>query len=280
MIGAFWAEWLKLRKRPGVWVIGALLVTLVVLLDYGLIFLIALTRPSNADIGGGATVETLKQVLYPVNLVQNVLSNFTGGAGGSIALILGVLAVGSEYGWGTLATVFTQRPGRLEAFAGKLGALGAVLACYVLAVFAAGAAASVLIGAYYGHLTPGPPLFDVVKGALVAWLLMALWSGLGVLLAIGFRQSTLAIGLGLVYSIAVEGIVFSLLGRFSWMRDVEKVFPGANGSALVDAFGRAARAPDAPPPVVGPGQALLVVLAYLVLSLALSALLVRSRDVT
>ena len=45
--------------------------------------------------------------------------------GGVFALMLGVFALGSEYGWGTLKTLFTQGPSRLRVFAAKLAALGA-----------------------------------------------------------------------------------------------------------------------------------------------------------
>ena len=37
--------------------------------------------------------------------------------------MLGVFALGSDYGWDTLKTLFTQRPGRLRVFAAKLAAL-------------------------------------------------------------------------------------------------------------------------------------------------------------
>ena len=46
--------------------------------------------------------------------------------GGAIVLILGALAVGSGYGWGTWKTVLTQGPGRVAAFGGTLVALGVV----------------------------------------------------------------------------------------------------------------------------------------------------------
>lgn len=280
MIPAFAAEWLKLRKRPAVWVLGLILASLIAMFGYLVLFLILLTRPPNVTFGSGTTAETLRQILYPAHFVQVVLSNFSGGFGGAIALILGVLAVGSEYGWGTFTTVFTQRPGRLETFAGKLAGLAAVVAVYGLIAFAVGAVVSTLIGAYYGHLTPWPSAADLLKGLLTSWLLMGFWTSLGVMLSVLLRQSAWAMGLGLLYGIALEGIVFNILRQFSWMRDIEKAFPGANGTALVDAFGTAVRAPNAPPPLVGPGQAIAVLLAYMVVFLAISVLLLRSQDVT
>jgi hypothetical protein len=62
-----------------------------------------------------------------------------------MALILGALTLGSEYGWTTFKTVLTQRPGRLALFFGKLLALGVVLALLVVLTLAAGAASGYVI---------------------------------------------------------------------------------------------------------------------------------------
>ena len=69
--------------------------------------------------------------------------------------MLGVLTVGSEYGWGTLKTLFTQGPGRLRVFAAKLIAVAAVLLVFVLVVYVLAAVASWAIA--------------VNEGAEVAW---------------------------------------------------------------------------------------------------------------
>ncbi len=44
--------------------------------------------------------EGLLQYLLPESVLVNALSNGFAGFGGALALILGALAVGSEYGWG------------------------------------------------------------------------------------------------------------------------------------------------------------------------------------
>jgi ABC-type transport system involved in multi-copper enzyme maturation permease subunit len=279
MMGALRGEWLKLRKRPAVWLLGGVLLTLVVLLTYGLLFLIVVTRPGSVQVGGGG-VDALKQAMYPTNFVVAVLSGGGGGFGGAVALILGALTFGSEYGWATLKTIFTQRPARLEVFAAKLLALAAVLAVYDLAIFTAGALVSALVGAYFGHLTPWPSLLSVLEGVLAGWLILAFWASLGTALAVLFRQAGLAIGLGLVYSLAVEGILFGLLGQFDWMKNVEKAFPGANGTALIQTLSTRPRSPQNPEPTVGALQAIVVLLAYLVIFAAVSGLVLRRRDVT
>jgi ABC-2 type transport system permease protein len=278
MIHALSAEWLKLRKRPAVWVLGGILLGLVVLLTYGALFLVLLSRPRN--LGRGVTLQNLQQSLYTVNFVRQALSGASG-FGGPIALILGVLVVGSEYSWSTLKTVLTQWPSRLSVYAAKLVATAGVLAVFTVGVFATALACSLLIGAYYGAPVSWPAWGDVAKGLLAYWLVICVWAALGVALALLFRQSALAIGVGLVYSIAVETIVFGIVGRFDWARGVERVFPGANATALVQAFGSASRAAAnaANPPLVGASQAIAVLAAYLALFVLVGAALLRQRDV-
>ena len=47
----------------------------------------------------------------PDQLVANMLGGFPVFAG-ALALVFGALVFGSEYGWGTVKTLLTQRPGR------------------------------------------------------------------------------------------------------------------------------------------------------------------------
>jgi ABC-2 type transport system permease protein len=280
LIASFRAEWLKLWKRPGTWVLGVVLAGLLLAVSYGFVLLAVLlvthsSSPNAARLG--ANIQSLEQQLYPAGFLSTALSAFAGGFGygNAIALILGALAYGSEFGSSTLKTVFTQRPGRLTTYGGKLLALALVLAIYAAAVLAAAAAISALLGVAYGHLTPWPSALDLVRGFLSAWLLMGLWSALGILLAVVFRQSALAIGLGIVYAIAIEGLVLNTLSVVASLDNLQRVFPGENGQALVQSFG-----PNAGHALVGPVQAVLVVAGYLVLFLLISGFLLRRRDVT
>ena len=280
MVSAFRAEWLKLRKRPAVSVLAIVLLALIATLQYFLLFVILVASPPNLRLQG-ATVDALRESLYPVHFVRVSLGTVSGGFGSAIALILGVLAVGSEYGWSTLKTVLTQRPGRVTTFLGKAAAVGLMLVIFDLLLFATGAVCSGVIGAYYGAAGSWPSVIDVARGLLAAWLIMAVWAGLGVALAELFRQSALAIGLGLIYGILFEGILFNVLRGFSWVSTVEKAFPGANGTALVQSFGSAVRGAAAQQqPLVGAAQAALVLAAYLVVFLTITSVLVRQRDVT
>src|SRR5256885_11320774 len=70
-------------------------------------------RPPRSTLFPYTTLFRSKQTLYPINFVKNSL-NGVGIIGSILTLILGALAVGSEFGWGTVKTVYTQRPGRLQ----------------------------------------------------------------------------------------------------------------------------------------------------------------------
>jgi ABC-type transport system involved in multi-copper enzyme maturation permease subunit len=278
VLASFRAEWLKLSRRPATWVLGLVLMALLLTLGYGFVFLLVVVlsgQPPNRP-GVQSGLHTLKPQLYPAHFLQIALGAFSGiGYGSAIAVILGVLSYGSEYGWSTLKTVFTQRPGRLATLAGKLLALALSLAVYSLAVLAVAAAAAAVFGAAYGTFGGWPGIVDVLKAFGAAWLIMGLWAALGVLFAVLFRQAALAIGLGVVYSIAVEGLVINTLSLVSSLTNVRRAFPGANATALVSSFGA-----NAAHALVGPSQAALVLMAYLVVFLLIGAAVLRWRDVT
>lgn len=278
VLSSFRGEWLKLSKRPATWVLGLILAALLLTVTYGVTVLVVMVlsgEPSSRP-GVRSGLHTLKPMLYPAHFLQMTLAPFSGlGYGNAIAVILGALAYGSEYGWATLKTVFTQRPGRLATLAGKLMAVALTLAVYALLILVVGAAASAVLGAVYGSLTPWPAMVDVAKAFLAAWLIMGLWAALGIVLAVLFRQTALAIGLGIVYAIGIEGLVVNTLSLVSSLQNVRRGFPGANASALVASFGGATTHP-----LVVPAQAISVVAAYAAVCLLITALAVRRRDVT
>src|SRR5690606_17201091 len=115
--------------------------------------------------------------------------------GGAIVLILGVMAIGSDYGWGTLKTIFTQRPGRGQVFAARMTALAVILVPFVLIVFGLGAVASVTIALIEDAAIAWPSVQDLVEACLAGWLILAVWAAAGVLLAVITRGTSLAIGI-------------------------------------------------------------------------------------
>jgi ABC-type transport system involved in multi-copper enzyme maturation permease subunit len=274
--GSVKAEVLKLRKRPSTWVIALILILFVVLLDYGLSYLVFKTAPRRLE-RSGETLQSLITSTYPINIVRESLSDVSG-IGACLALILGALSMSSEYEWRTLRAMFTQAPGRLTVLAAKAAVLVPVAAILSVMVLAAAALSSLGVGSLDGHVSGWPAVSQAVGGFLAVWLILSVWVALGVLLGVLLRQTGMAIAAGLVYIIVIEGLILGLFASNGVIEAVKKVFPGANAKALGLAFGKIPLSGSATP-LVGAGQAVAVLVGYLVVFVGISALLLRRRDV-
>ncbi|HEY8638986.1 MAG TPA: ABC transporter permease subunit [Solirubrobacterales bacterium] len=286
MLAAFTWESFKLLRRPAVWVCIGLLLALAVGLGYLTFYLVYTYAPSgpNSGLPRGVTLRDFKIALYPAAFVKYTLSTWDT-LGGVFALILGVLSQGSEYGWGTVKTLYTQRPGRVALLAGKLGALSLAVLVLVLALFAIDALSSYVVASIDGKSTALPAGVDILKGLAAGWLIFGFWAVLGFFLATLFRQSALAIGLGLAYAIVIEGIIFQIAGNFGGdtVKRVLSWFPLANTGYLSQSFGAAVPAGLArtiAKPVADANHAVLVLLIYMTVFIALASVLVSRRDVT
>ena len=275
MSASFGIELLKLRKRPATWVLGIILMVVVVFFGYFVSYLIG----AGAE-GAPPEAEQFLQTAYPENVLFNVLMQLSGGLGGSVALILGALAVGSEYGWETLKLTLTQRPGKLHFLAGKLLAVGVALALLVAILFAVGAASSYVVAGLRDAPVDWPPAVEVAKALGAGWLILAVFAAMGTFLAVLFRVSALAIGLGLVYLLVLEGLVLNLPTENETLQNVREALPGANAFNLTQAFGEVPAFLALPgAEAAEPTQAALVLGAYLAAFLVLSVLIFRRREV-
>src|ERR671918_525226 len=115
------AEWLKLRKRPGVRILTFTLAAIVMLFGYVLIYLAITQAPSQA-VAAVLDPDVVRETLVPANLASEVL-RMVAVLGVVFGLILGAVTVGSEYGWQTVKTIVTQRPGRVALIVGRAMAL-------------------------------------------------------------------------------------------------------------------------------------------------------------
>jgi ABC-2 type transport system permease protein len=272
--GSLRAELLIMRKRTSTWILLAIWVTLALVFAYVVPYVTYLN---------GSTQDPLTDVL-PQNLVGSLMGGFPF-FGGVLALMLGVLVFGSEYGWGTLKTLFTQRPGRLQVFSAKLLAIAAVLVLFVLAVFALGALASSVIALREGADIAWPSTWLLVRGLGAGWLILAVWAAFGVLLAVLSRGTSLAVGIGILYALVIEGLLSALASQVSLLDRLVEFFVRANGYSLVVGLGVSSDdvGNNGPGSFSGPfvdgGQALLVLILYGSVFLLLSGWLLRRRDV-
>ncbi|QIN80325.1 ABC transporter permease subunit [Rubrobacter marinus] len=228
-----------------------------------------------------AFAEQQLNALLPESLLSNLFGSGVFGIGGAIALIFGALAAGSEYGWGTLKSVLSQRPGRLGVLLGKLAALGLFLLLFVLLALSAAALGSFAVARLEEAAVDWPSVGELFRGFGAGALILLVWGSLGFALAVLFRGTALAIGLGLAYALAVENILATLPIEGDTFERIRKATLGENTLGLSNSFG--SPFPEGfgvPEPLVEPERAVLVLSAYAVGFVLLAALLLWRRDVT
>jgi ABC-2 type transport system permease protein len=159
-------------------------------------------------------------------------------------------------------------------------ALGVVLTLLVVLTFASGAASGYVIAGLEDAPAGSPAAGELVRALGAGGLILAIWAALGVLLATLLRSTALSIGIGLVYSLVLETIIFNLPIQNRAFLEAREFFPGQNSNFLANSF--SAQAPGgfaAPEPPVDASQAALVLLAYAAAFVALAAFVFSRRDV-
>ncbi len=282
MNGSYRAELLKLLRWPAMWILAALLLVLSQVFGY-LIPYVGYRSGGGSGFAAGQTPAQLLADLLPGRLVPNTLGGFPMFAG-AIALIIGGLTAGGEYGWGTLKTILVQRPRRLTVLAGKLLAVQTVILAVVLTAFAMDGLWSWVIAATEGRAADWPSLLDLGRGVGAGWLILGMWSLLGAFLGVLFRSTSLAVGLGLVWALAIENLVRGFANLLGFLDAFQRGLPGVNAGSLVASLGAATLDQPGGTPgvtaVVSGAQALLVLCAYVVVLAVVAGVVLRRQDVT
>ena len=226
------AELFKLVRRPAAWVLLAAPILLSEIFGYLVPYL---SYRSGNDLVEGMTPQQLLASTFPAELVPNTLGGFPVFAG-ALALVLGAVMFGGEYGWGTVKTQFTQGPGRFAVLGGQFLALTAAVGFGVLVMFGVGAVTALGIALGEGGSTAWPAVPDLAVGFAAGWLIMLVWASLGAVLGVALRSVALPIGLGVVWVLGIENLVSamatSVLDALEPLRDV---LPGVNAGSLVSA---------------------------------------------
>lgn len=272
------AELAKLRRRPAVWVLGGVYAAVVLLFNYLIIYLLVSTGALEEQGATGLDEQQILDTLLPAQFDAALVSTAVS-FGSAIALILGALAVGSEYGWGTVKTVAVQRPGRGAIAVGRLVSVTIVSLLYTLIALGVVVAASAIVGALEGGSLAAPPPGDVVLAVGAAWLVLSVWAGLGMALATLFRGTGLAIGIGLVWALVVESLAAAIPLPGDVGDAVASALLGTNGNALAGYFGEAAEGFGAPVTANSPEVAAVVLVAYLIVFAALVIVPFRRREI-
>ena len=260
-------------------ILGALWLAIVVVFLYlfpALIF--AAIAPTGA--GEAGFMEEQLSVLTPESLPLYLLLFLFPGLGAAMALILGALAAGSEYGWGTLRIILSQRSGRLGVLSGKLLALCVLLLLFVLVAFLGGALSSLAVALFSGLSPAPPPAAELLQGLGAGLLILVLWAALGFALATLFEGTTLAVGLGLIYAFVIEQVLKRVSELSESLRTVVEFLPGVNTAALSQAFLDTTGNPALEEEMIDPARAVLTMLLYAAAFVLITALVFRRRDAT
>ncbi|HEX3589032.1 MAG TPA: ABC transporter permease subunit [Pseudonocardiaceae bacterium] len=257
MTEALHAEWTKLRTLAGT---GRLLAGLVVLT----VALSALAASSVTCDGVGCAQDPAKVSLTGVEFGQ------------ALAMVLGVLAIGGEYGVGMIRVTLAATPRRFDVLAAKAVVVSGL-------VFVAGTVAvlvAVLVGRFvlpgngftaaHGYralsLADGPVLRAAV-GSVLYLVLIGLLS-LGVATAVRDSAAAIGIVLGLVY---LFPIVASVVADRDWYRHLEQIGPMTAGLAVQVTV-------DVAHQPVAPWIGLGVLAAWTAAALLAGGLVLRLRD--
>ncbi|MCO5177373.1 MAG: ABC transporter permease subunit [Thermomicrobiales bacterium] len=278
MMNEIRVELLVLRKRTATWVLLGVWTLLAMIFAYIVPYMLSRTSTTMAD------TAALRQ-LMPDRIPSNLIDGFPF-YGGAFAIMLGVLAIGSDYGWGTLKTLFTQGPSRLRVFGAKVIAIAITLVPFVILPFVLGGMSSVIIALLENSPIIGPSAISLVEAVLASLLIMLAWAAFGIVLAVLSRGTSLAIGVGILYTLALEGLLSLMAGSVSLLEPLVKLFVRTNAYSLIKPLGAASAdgASSGGPgafdgPFVSTTQALIMLAVYVVVFVGVSAVALRRRDV-
>lgn len=282
VVAATRADLVRLRRWPTLWVLIGVWTVLQVTFSFAFPYLAYRSDDPATAFGGGGTADGLLAGMLPA-AVPSILISGTPMFGGAIVLILGALAAGSGYGWGTWKTAFAQGPSRTSTLTGTVVAVGLVVVGIVLWTLCLDLGLSSVIA-----LSASSPLELPDPGATLrsvggAALVLGMWAAAGIFLGTVTRGPALSVGLGLVWTLVVENLLRGSANLLSGLTVVTDRLPGTATGSLAGALGAASDGPDATPGVLsvlsGP-VATLMVGGWLVVFLVVALVLVRRRDLS
>lgn len=276
-------EWFKLRKRPMLYVLLAVVIMFLVTTEaLGYLFIRFLPTTE----GSGMTPQVRQGLLDSMALpaaLPGVFGNVQTIAA-ILTIVLAAVSFGGEFGWGTVRLLIGRGAGRAEYILGKTLALAGWAVVFVVVGAVAGLATAAVITALEGHGFSGA-LGDAGVGGLLATAARTYLGTLVYLLLAAFatvltRSTAAGMAIGLVYYF-VEGLVGNILGIFTsgWVAHLLQALIGVNVRGLMAANGQEATT-LVPAGLPSPTQSALVLVLYGAAFVVAMLLLFRARDIT
>ncbi|WP_342800752.1 ABC transporter permease [Nocardia sp. No.11] len=273
------AEAVRLGRWPAFWIV--LGVWLLLNLTFAYLFnYLAYASGESGAMSDGLPRDVLLGQLLPA-AVPEVFTQGMAMFGGALMLVLGALAVGSGYGWGTWKTVFTQGPSRPAAIGGLLLSLLVVVVALVCAAFAVDLGVASLIAVSEGRPLVLPTLTRSVLGIGSGAAILGMWTLAGALVGAIARGPALAVGLGLIWVLVVENLLRGVAGVFGPIETVTDLLPGTAAGSLAGAM-RTVGGPATPGvlDILSRGESLALLGAYVLVFGGGTIWLMTRRDLT
>lgn len=271
------AEFLRLRKWPAYWIVLGVWILLNLTFAY-LFNYLAYTTGDSSRMSNGQPREVLLQLMLPA-AVPEVFTQGMAMFGGALMLVLGALAVGSGYGWGSWKTVLTQGPSRSAALGGVVVSLAVTVVGLVVAAFVIDTGVAALIASTQSQSLALPSIGKVLLGIASGSAILGMWTLAGALIGAIARGPSLAVGLGLVWVLVVENLLRGVAAIFDPIKPITDHLPGTAAGSLAGSLRTTGGA--ATPGVLDiltRTESLIVLAAYLVVFAGGTIALVRRRD--
>ncbi len=279
MIAAIRAELFAARRRPATWIVGGL--WLAMALVFGMLIPFIVYQALGPSGQSAHDRSRLLDSILPGRFVGSGVALYPL-FGSAMMLLLGTIAIGGEYRWGTLGTLLTQRPSRSSTVLAKWLGVAVPALGVVAALFAAFAAASAIMAGVLGKPAHWPSPGTILGGVATAWLVTMAAVSVGMFLATLFRGTGAAIGVGLVWLLALENAVGQLAGLMPGLTWIRRLLIGPNAGSLAAALGAQPQNDGGVPGVITTSPvwlAILVLAAYVAVFTGLSTWLLRRRDI-
>ncbi|NUS44071.1 MAG: ABC transporter permease subunit [Mycobacteriaceae bacterium] len=278
LIAAVKAETLRLRRWPAFWVLLAAWLALNLTFTYVFNY-IAYRSGSAGRMSNGLPRDQLLGQMLPA-AVPEVFTQGMALFGGALMLVLGALATGSGYGWGTWKTALTQGPSRITVIGATIVALAGTVVALVAVVYLVDTGVAALIASSESQSAAPAAIGRTLAGMGSAIMILAMWTLAGALIGAAARGPALAVGLGLVWVLVVENLLRGVASLLGALKPVTDYLPGTAAGSLAGAM-RTVRAPTATPGVLDTltaTQSVATLAAYLTAFTAMTAYLVHRRD--
>lgn len=271
------AEFLRLRKWPAYWIVLGVWILLNLTFAY-LFNYLAYTTGDSSGMGSGQPREVLLQLMLPA-AVPEVFTQGMAMFGGALMLVLGALATGSGYGWGSWKTVLTQGPSRSAAVGGVVVSLGVTVVALVCAAFVIDTGVAALIATTQSESLALPSLGKIALGIVSGSVILGMWTLAGAVIGVIARGPALAVGLGLVWVLVVENLLRGVAAIFDPIKPITDYLPGTAAGSLAGSL-RSTGGPATPGvlDILTRNQSLIALTAYMIVFAGGTIWLIRRRD--